>query len=146
MRLTWRDAVATLLTAALAAVYLLYLAWGGISLVSDGAGNTSIGILDPTGMAGIGLIVGVVAAFVGGWIILGEGTMLAYLTAVVAAISAILGLLVLVGDNIFNNSVVWESFLGAFIASIVLLWAIATGHHAGIIGGAPGARTHITPA
>lgn len=147
MRLTWKDAVATLLTAGLGAVYALYLAWGGISLVTDSAGNTSLGILDPTGMGGVALLVGIVAAVIGGWIILGEGTMLAYLTGAVGAVSAILGVLALVGEHLFNNATIWESVLGAFMASIVVLWGIATAHHAGLIaGGEPHARAGATPA
>lgn len=134
MRLTWRDGVAAVLVAALAVVYGLYLAWGGISLITDANGNTSVGILDPTGMAGIGLIVGAIAAVVGGWVVLGRDTITSWVTGGLGVISALLGVLALAGENLFGATT-WEYVLGAFMASVALLFLIAIGRHAGIVGG-----------
>lgn len=140
MRLTWKDAVATLLFAAIVIAYAAYLYFGGFSLVKDSAGNTSLGILDPTGMAGLGLILGLIAAVVGGWVTLGETFAVRVATWVVGAVSAILGVLALVGENLFNNATTWEWVLGGFMASIVVLWAFALARHSGI---AAGERPHI---
>ena len=140
MRLTWRDAVATLLFAAIVIPYAAYLYFGGFSLIKDSAGNTTLGILDPTGMAGLGLILGIIAAAVGGWVTLAERFAIRVTTWVVGAVSAILGVLALVGENLFNNATTWEWVLGGFIASIVVLWGLALARHAGI---AAGERPHV---
>jgi ABC-type uncharacterized transport system permease subunit len=141
MKLTWRDAVATLLFAVIAAAYVGYLVSGGFTVFGIGAG-----IMDPTGMSALGLVLGMIAAFVGGWIVLHEGSGLAYLTGGLGVVSVALGLLTLVGENLFNNATVWETVLAAFIGSIVLLWGIATGRHAGLVAGgqphAPAGLTH----
>ena len=131
MRLTWRDAVATALFAVIAVTYAAYLYYGGFTLF-----NTGAGILDPTGMAGLGLILGIVAAVVGGWITFGEGVVARYTTAVLGVITAALGVLALVGENLFINGTLWETVLGGFIAGMVLLWGYAIGRHWGIVGGA----------
>jgi hypothetical protein len=133
MKLTWRDGLATLFFAAIAVPYAAYLYLGGFTLIKDSAGNTAVGILDPTGMAGLALIVGIVAAVVGGWIAFAEGTVARYVTAGLGAVTAILGVLALVGENLFNNTNVWEGVLGGFIAGIVLLWGFALARHSGIV-------------
>ena len=132
MKLGWRDAVATLLVAAIAVPYAFYLASGPLTLIQDSNGGTAVGIMDPTGMAGFALVLGVIAAIVGGWIVVGEGALLRYVTGGLGIVSAVLGVLALVGENLFNNATVWESVLGGFIASIVLLWGIAIIRHAGL--------------
>jgi hypothetical protein len=132
MRLTWKDGVATLLFAAIVVPYGFYLAWGGFTLIGNGEGGTAVGILDPTGMAALGLVLGVVAAAVGGWIVLSETALLGYLTGGLGLFAAVLGALALIGENLFNNATVWESVLGGFVATIVLLWAIAIGRHSGL--------------
>lgn len=141
MKLTWKDGVATLLFAVIAAAYIGYLATGGFTLLGTGAG-----IMDPTGMSGLGLIVGFVAAYIGGWVVLREGAGLAYLTGGIAAVSAILGVLALVGENLFSSRTAWDTVLAAFMGGIALLWGIATARHAGLAGGgethAPAGLTH----
>ena len=141
MKLTWRDGVASLLLAAIVTTYLGYLISGGFTVLGTGAG-----IMDPTGMAGVALVLGIVAAFVGGWIVLREGAGLAYVTGGIGVISAALGVLALVGENLFNNGTVWEGVLAAFIASIVVLWGVATGRHMGLFSArqpqAPAGLTH----
>jgi hypothetical protein len=147
MRLTWRDGLATVLFAVIVVPYGFYLAWGGISFIQDSAGNTTLGLLDPTGMSGLALVLGAAAAVVGGWIVLAEGNVLRYVTGGLGVISLILGLLALVGENIFNNASVWEGVLGAFIATIVLLWGVAIGRHAGLVGdGSTHAPAGMSPA
>jgi hypothetical protein len=140
MKLTWRDGLSTLLFGAIVVVYGFYLAWGSISFIQDSAGKTTLGILDPVGMSGVALVLGIIAAFVGGWIALGAGNAVRYVTGGLGLLSLVLGGLVLFGENLFNNTSVWETVLGAFIASIVLLWGIAIGRHAGMI--AHGGETH----
>jgi hypothetical protein len=135
MKLGWRDAVATLLVAAIGVPYAFYLALGGVTFIQNGDGSTAVGILDPTGMSGLALVLGAIAAIVGGWIVLGEGSVTGYVTGGLGVVSAVLGALALVGENLFNNSTVWESVLGAFIASIGLLWAIAVVRHSGVLSG-----------
>jgi hypothetical protein len=135
MKLGWKDAVATLLVAAIGIPYGFYLALGGVTFIQNGDGSTAVGILDPTGMSALALILGAIAAVVGGWIVLGEGTVTGYVTAGLGVVSAVLGVLALIGENLFNNSTIWESVLGAFMASIALLWAIAVIRHSGVLTG-----------
>jgi hypothetical protein len=141
MKLTWRDGVATLLFAAIVVPYALYLNWGGLSLITDSAGSTTLGLMDPTGMSGFALVLGIIAALVGGWIALAQGTVARYWTLGLGGVSAILGVLALVGENLFSNATVWESVLGGFIASIVLLWGYAIVRHSGIVASG---ETHAT--
>lgn len=141
MKLTWKDAVATLLFGLVGAAYIGYLA-GGFTVLGTGAG-----IMDPTGMSAFALVLGIVAAIVGGWVVLREGAALAYVTGGLALVSATLGVLALIGENLFNNGTVWETVLAAFIGSIVLLWGIATGRHLGLLtGGQPHAPAGLTHA
>lgn len=146
MKLGWRDAVATVLFAAIAVPYAFYLANGPITFIQDSNGGTAFGIMDPTGMAGLALVLGVIAALVGGWVELGEGVVTRYVTAGLGLVSAVLGILALVGENLFNNTTVWDGVLGAFIASIVLLWGIAITRHAGLVSGGQTHAPGMTPA
>lgn len=132
MRLTWkRDGIATVLLAVILVFYGFLVAAGGLSL---GSGGSLVGVVDPTGMAALALIVGVLAAVIGGWIVLRATDAIRYVTGGLALVSAVLGVLALVGENIFSSDV-WYAVLGAFIGTIVLLWAVATGRHAGLFGG-----------
>jgi|SRR5579884_1817874 len=125
MGLTWRDGVAALLVAAIVVPYLGYLSWGGVPFVQD-----------PTGMSAVGLILGAVAAYVGGWIVLRAGEARRYLTCGLGLLSLVLGVLGLVGENLFaGNRAIWEGVLAGFVASIVVLWGVAIGRHAGLLGG-----------
>jgi hypothetical protein len=146
MKLTWRDGLATLLFAAIIVPYALYLYWGGLSLFADSGGNTTLGLMDPTGMAGFALVLGIIAALVGRWIALAEGAVARYLTLGIGLVSAVLGVLALIGENLFTNTTVWEGVLGGFIASIVLLWGLALARHSGIIGSAETHETGMTAA
>jgi hypothetical protein len=146
MKLGWKDAIATVLFAAIVVPYAFYLALGGVTFIQDSNGGTAFGILDPTGMSGVGLVLGAIAAYVGGWIVLSEGTVARYVTGGLGLLSAVLGILALVGENLFNNATVWESVLGVFIASIVLLWGIALVRHSGILSGGETHARGMTPA
>lgn len=153
MKLGWKDAVATLLFAAIVVPYAFYLALGGITFIQDSNGGTAVGILDPTGMAGLALVLGAVAAIVGGWIVLGEGPGVGYVTGILGAVAAVLGVLALVGENIFgsttlwtSNISLWEAVLGGFIASIALLWGVAIVRHAGLTGTTSTHAPGMTPA
>ncbi|HZU71498.1 MAG TPA: hypothetical protein VE990_01885 [Acidimicrobiales bacterium] len=125
MGLAWRDGVATLLVAAIVVPYIGYLSWGSVPFIQD-----------PTGMSAVGLILGAVAAYVGGWIALQVGDAMRYLTGGLGLLALVLGVLGLVGENLFaGNWVTWEGVLAGFMASIVALWGIAIGRHAGFLGG-----------
>jgi hypothetical protein len=145
MKLGWKDVAATVLLAAIVVPYGIYLANGPITFIQDGNGGTAFGLLDPTGMAGWALVFGVIAAMVGGWIAFGEGVVTRWATGGLGVLSAALGVLALVGENLFNNTTVWESVLAAFVASIVLLWGVAITRHAAESGGQAHA-TGMTPA
>lgn len=133
MKIGWRDAVATALFAVIAVTYGFYLALGGISLIQDANGVTTFGLLDPTGMSAFALVLGIVAAAVGGWIVFAGSATARYVTGGLGLLSAALGVLALIGENIFTNATLWESVLAAFIGSIVLLWGIAIGRHSGVL-------------
>jgi len=126
VKLTWKDGLATLLVAALAVTYGFYLALGSI-------GPPWVGIQDATGMAVVGLGVGVIITVLS----LGVERTAGRLRDMVVGlrlVSVILGLLALFGENLFSAAV-WEGVLAAFMASIVLIWGIALSLNAGLLGG-----------
>jgi hypothetical protein len=87
-------------------------------------------IQDPTGMAALGLPLGVVGAAVGGWII-ESNAMLRFTTTIVGAAAAVLGLIALVTENVLELAT-REELLIAFVASVVVLWLTAVGEHSGL--------------
>ncbi|HEU0025914.1 MAG TPA: hypothetical protein VFQ25_02260 [Ktedonobacterales bacterium] len=121
MRLTWRDAVATVLVAAIMVPYAGYLINGSALLITD-----------PTGMAALGLILGAIAVVVGGWIAVREGAFMNTVTLVWALISFGLGFSALVSENIYKPAS-REIILWIFIATIVGLWALALLRHTGFL-------------
>lgn len=121
MRLTLRDAIATVLVVAIAIPYVGYLINGSMPFIQD-----------PTGMAAVGLVLGVIAAAVGGWIALREGAFTEITTVVVGLVSVAAGIAALIGENLFNQTV-WELALGGFMATIVLLWGFALLRHSGAV-------------
>lgn len=121
MRLTWRDAVATILVAAIAFPYIGYLINGSMPFIQD-----------PTGMAGTGLVLGAIAAVVGGWIALREGTYTRIATVTLGVVSAVLGILALASENLFDPTG-REIVLAAFMASVAVLWGYALARHSGIV-------------
>jgi hypothetical protein len=127
MRFTWKDGLATVLVAATVALYGAYLAWGSV-------GPSWVGIQDVTGMASVGLGVWVVLIYLGDWITDPATGALRYLSAGLQLISVALGVLALLGENLFSP-MAWEGILAAFIGTIVLLWGIAIGRRAGFLRG-----------
>jgi hypothetical protein len=121
MRLTWRDVVATVLVAAIMVPYAGYLINGSALLITD-----------PTGMAALGLILGAIAAAVGGWIAVREGTFMSSATLILAIVSFGLGVSALVSEPLFNPAG-REIILWIFVASIVSLWALGILRHSGVI-------------
>ncbi len=121
MRLTSRDGVATLLVAAIIVPYVGYLIFGSMPFIQD-----------PTGMAGVGLVFGAVAAVIGGWIAVHEGAFMAIATGVLGIVSLGLGIAALVSEHLFDATGS-ALVLGGFMATIVSLWALALLRHRGII-------------
>lgn len=146
MKLTWRDGLATILVAAIVVPYALYLYWGGLSLITDSGGNTTFGLMDPTGMSAFALILGAIAAWAGGWITLAEGAVVRFWTLGLGIVSLVLGGLSLVGENLFNNSTAWEGVLAGFIAGIALLWGYAVARHSGVLNTEEAHATGMTAA
>lgn len=111
MRLTRYDAVATLLFAAILAPYLGYVANGSMPFVQD-----------PEGMAATALILGALAAYVGGWI----APRLDTIAVGVAALA--LAVLTLVSESFFDLAV-RNGLMAGFMGTVVLLWAGALLRH-----------------
>lgn len=113
MRLTWKDAAAAVLVAAIVVPYVGYLTRGSMPFIHDARG-----------MAGTALVLGAVACYAG------DMRILARRWNVVAAVAAVLGIAAL---GLGIAALVTESggLLAAFIITIVALWMLATLRHAG---------------
>lgn len=133
MRLTWRDGLATLLVAATGILYGFYVALGGV-------GPSWVGVQDATGMAAIGLGVGVILTALTVDITAGASGAFRTIVSLIRVGAVALGLLALFGENLFS-AVVWEGVLAAFMGSIALVWAVGTARHAGLIPSSAGAAT-----
>jgi hypothetical protein len=121
MRLTKRDALATVLIAAVVVPYVGYLIFGEMPFIQD-----------PRGMAGVGLL-GLVLAFAA-W---GVGIHTLFGKVMLALGIATLGLgfaAALIGAE--GSGLLLAIFIGA----IVVVWAIETAHDAGWIGD----NAHVT--
>lgn len=121
MRITGKDAIASVLVAAIVIFYIGYVANGSMPLVQD-----------PTGMAAVGLILGAVAAAIGGWIALHEGRVAEITTGALGIVSAVLGILALLGEHVFSATAS-QWVLGAFMAGVVTLWALSLVRHSGAL-------------
>lgn len=120
-QLTGRDAVATILVAAIAVPYIGYLINGSMPFVQD-----------PTGMAGVGLILGFAAALVGGWIALREGTVTTITTVALGIVALGAGIVALVSEHLFDP-MAREIVLGGFMVTIAVMWGVALLRHSGIL-------------
>lgn len=118
MRLGVRDAIATIIVAAIVVPFVGYLAWGSVPFIQD-----------PVGMSAVGLVGGGIAAYVGGWLEFAEGAYAAGLKGGLAILSLVLGVLTLVSEN-FLTLGVRDGLLAAFIGTIVLMWGFAIADHA----------------
>jgi|SRR5579864_8684848 len=120
MHLTWKDGVATVLVAAVVVPFVGYMATGSMPFVQD-----------PTGMAGLGLVLGLLAAAIGGWVITRAGLLARYATVTIGLASVAVGILALVSES-FLDGVTRDGLLIAYMAGMVLLWATALVYHAGL--------------
>ena len=112
MRLTKKDAFATILVAAIVVPYVGYLVRGSMPFIED-----------PRGMAATGLILGLLALAFLDRSAFGSGTF-AWIEATGGLVSLGLGIAALWAET---N----EALLGAFVVSIVIVWALPTLLHAG---------------
>jgi Na+-transporting methylmalonyl-CoA/oxaloacetate decarboxylase gamma subunit len=113
MRLTWRDGVATLLTAAVAGLYWAYLAGADLPLVSG-----------PRALAGAVLVIGLGACAIGGGGLTADGMRSRYGRSM-SAFAAVPGIAALV-TIITGNGVI----LAVLVTSVVAMWLVATLRHA----------------
>jgi hypothetical protein len=123
MRLTLRDGIATILVAAIAIPYVGYLINGSMPFIQD-----------PTGMAGLGLLLGLAAAAVGGWIVVRAGAVTAIATVVLGIVSLGAGIAALVSEHLFDATT-REYVLGGFMATLAVLWGLALLRHSGLVPG-----------
>jgi hypothetical protein len=124
MRLTWRDAVATVMVGALVLMYIGLLANGSVGFIQGPRSMASIGLLSALVLCPLSGIK-VFDAWAGAIGILGVGTLG-------------VGIAVLVAES-------WV-MLAAFMLAVVAMWALSTLHHA--VGDVHGAVAHhgATPA
>jgi hypothetical protein len=116
MKLTLRDGIATLLVAAILVPYVGYLVNGEMPFIKD-----------PRGMAATGLVLGVIAFLVGS-----RFSMAGTLDKVefgLAMASLALGVVALIAAE----TAAAEALLAAFIATVVVVWAVEMLDHAGFI-------------
>jgi hypothetical protein len=119
MRAKTKDLLATLLVAAIAVPYIGYLINGEMPFIKD-----------PRGMAGTGLVLGVVA-----FLVLRRGDAVDTLGKVELGLglgSLGLGVVALV----LAETAAAEVLLAVFMASILLVWAVELLDHAGVLPGA----------
>jgi hypothetical protein len=122
MRLTIRDAIATVLVLAIGVPYVGYLVNGEMPFVKD-----------PRGMSAVGLVLGAVA-----WLVLRTGNARDRVgrgEAVGATVSMVLGLSALV----FAEAAAADVLLAVFMASILLVFAFVVADPAGLV------RAHAGP-
>lgn len=113
MKLTWRDGLATLVFAAIVVPFGGYLIYGSMPFLQD-----------PTGMAGLVLVLGVIGTLIGGWIVVDRGFALEATTVGAGLISAALGVAALVSENFWDVTTRNVLLVGA-VALIAVLWVIA---------------------
>ena len=116
MKLTLRDGAGTLLVAAILVPYVGYLIKGEMPFIED-----------PRGMSAVGLLLGVAAFLTAGRI--------STATAVdkVELGLGIVGLTVGIAALALAETAAAEVLLAIFIAAIVVVWAVQTLHHAGLL-------------
>ena len=113
MKLTWRDGLATLVFAAIVVPFGGYLIYGSMPFLQD-----------PTGMAGLVLVLGVIGTLIGGWIVVDRSFALEATTVGAGLISAALGVAALVSENFWDVTTRNVLLVGA-VALIAVLWVIA---------------------
>jgi hypothetical protein len=125
MRLTIRDAIATVLLLAIGVPYVGYLMDGEMPFIKD-----------PRGMSATGLILGAVA-----FLVLRTGNArdrVGQGETVGAIVSMVLGLAALA----FAEAAAAEVLLAVFMASILVVFAFEVADHAGLVRVHPGPTVH----
>jgi len=127
MRLRTRDLIATVLVAAIGIPYVGYLINGEMPFIKD-----------PRGMAGLGLLLGIVA-----FLVMRSGDAfdrLGKTEAGLATLSLALGVVTLA----LAETAAAEVLLAFFVASILVVWAVELMDHAGWLPGVghPTGLTH----
>ncbi len=111
MRLTWKDAAATILVAAILVPYVGYLARGSMPFIHD-----------DRGMAATALALGVATCYAGDLKVMARRwTVLTVLTALLGTAALGLGIAAVVTAG--------SGVLAAFIVVVIALWALATARH-----------------
>lgn len=126
MRLTIRDLLATVLLAALGVYYVGYLLNGSMPFVQDARG-----------MSAVGLVLGAAA-----FLVLRYGDPFdryEKVTTAVAVGALALGLVAL----FLAETASAEWLLAAFMASILVVWAMEIADHAGLVHHGSGAPAHV---
>jgi hypothetical protein len=116
MKLTIRDAIASVLVAAILVPYVGYLWQGQMPFIED-----------PRGMSATALVLGV-AAFLTAGRMFHTGT-LGKVEIGLATVSAFVGIAAL----LIAETAAAEALLAAFFATIGVVWAVQMLHHAGFI-------------
>ncbi|GGK62051.1 hypothetical protein [Ornithinimicrobium pekingense] len=126
MRLTFRDLLATILVVAIGVPYVGYLLDGSVPFVQDARG-----------MSAVGLVLGAAA-----FLVLRYGDPFdryEKVTTAVAVGAFALGLVAL----FMAETTASEWLLAAFMASILIVWAMEIADHAGLVHHDAGAPAHV---
>jgi len=111
MRLTWRDAVATIMTAAVGAIYIAFLAGAYLPLLSG-----------PRALAAAVFVVGMTTCIIGSADIGSQPTGWSSVAGVLGLTALIAAIATVITGGTFGLTVL--------VAAIVGLWALTTIHHA----------------
>jgi uncharacterized membrane protein YfcA len=125
MKLTFRDAIASILVAAIAVPYIGYLVNGEMPFIKDARG-----------MSAVGLVLGAVA-----FLVLQTGNVddrVGQGEGVGAIVSMALGVAAL----LLAETAAAEVLLAVFMGSILLVYAFEVADHAGLVHAHAGARPH----
>jgi hypothetical protein len=125
MRLTFRDAIASLLVAAIAVPYIGYLLNGEMPFIKDARG-----------MSATGLVLGAIA-----FLVLRTGNAADRVGTgenIAAIVAGVLGLAALV----FAETAAAEVLLAVFMGSILVVYAFEVVDHAGLVHAHASARPH----
>lgn len=125
MKLTFRDAIASILVAAIAVPYIGYLVNGEMPFIKDARG-----------MSAVGLVLGAIA-----FLVLQSGNAddrLGQGEGVGAIVSMALGVAAL----LLAETAAAEVLLAVFMGSILVVYAFEVADHAGLVHAHAGARPH----
>ena len=125
MKLTFRDAIASILVAAIAVPYIGYLLNGEMPFIKD-----------PRGMSAVGLVLGAIT-----FLVLQSGNAddrLGQGEGVGAIVSMALGVAAL----LLAETAAAEVLLAVFMGSILVVYTFEVADHAGLVHAHAGARSH----